>query len=64
MEYQVEMSDEAAAELDSAYLFFLHGTGRKTYRIVFTIFDTDAEVRILHFRHAGQQHKQQNQEDC
>ena len=109
MEYQVETSDEAEAELDSAYLFLLqrspdaairwymgaraaiaslstfprrcplaggnesypnneirqllYGTGRRTYRIVFTIFDNDGEVRVLHFRHGARQQKQNPQAD-
>jgi len=93
MEYQVEMSDEADAELDAAYLFLLqkspdaasrwyigaraainslselprccplarenasypdnevrqllYGTGCSAYRILFMVFDDDAEVRVV-----------------
>jgi plasmid stabilization system protein ParE len=109
MEYRVEISDEAEAELDAAYLFLserspnaafqwyagvrsaikslsmfprrcpvahenasypdkevrqlLYGTGRSTYRIFFMIFEDDAEVRIVQFRHAARPPRQQTQED-
>ena len=109
MEYRVELSDEADAELDAAYLFLLqkspasalrwylgaeaairslsifprrcalarenafypnqevrqlvYGTGRNAYRIVFIVFDDDAEVRILQFRHGARQPRQQAQEE-
>ena len=109
MEYQVETSDEAEAELDAAYLFFLqrspdaamrwymgaraaiaslstfprrcplarenadypsnevrqllYGTGREAYRIIYTIFEDEAEVRILQFRHGARQSRQRDQED-
>jgi plasmid stabilization system protein ParE len=109
MEYRVELSDEAEAELDAAYLFLLqkspdaalrwylgaqtairslsnlphrcpladenafypdqevrrlvYGTGRSAYRILFVIFDDDAEVRIIRFRHGARQLPQQPQEE-
>ena len=109
MEYRVETSDEAEAELDAAYLFFLqkspdaamrwytsaraaiaslstfprrcplarenasypgneirqllYGTGRSAYRILFTVFDDDGEIRVLQFRHGARQPRQQAQKD-
>ncbi len=109
MEYQVELSDEADAELDAAFLFLLqrapkaamrwylgaqaaidslsafprrcplapedasypdnevrqllYGKGRNTYRILFTIFEEDREIRIMQFRHGSRQIRSQDQED-
>jgi plasmid stabilization system protein ParE len=109
MEYQVEVSDEAEAEMDAAYLFLsqrspdaafrwytgaraainslstfprrcplaredasypdnevrqlLYGTGRSAYRILFMVFDDDAEVRVVQFRHGARLPRQQAQKD-
>ena len=109
MEYQVDLSDVAEAELDAAYLSFsqrsldaawrwytgaraaantlsmfprrcplarenddfpnhevrqlLYGKGRNAYRILFIIFEEDAAVRIIHFRHGAQQSQRQAQEE-
>ncbi len=107
MEYQIDMSDEAEAELDAAYLYLsgrsldsayrwyngaqkaipslsnmprrcvlahenslypnnevrqlLYGNGKTTYRILFTIFEEDGLVRVLHFRHGARQSGRSNQ---
>jgi len=109
MEYQVELTDVAEAELDAAYLSFsqksldaawrwykgtlakadtlsmfprrcplarenddfptqevrqlLYGKGHNTYRIVFIVFEEDAVVRIIGFRHGAQGSRQQAQEE-
>ena len=109
MEYRIDLSDEADAELDAAYLFLsnqspdrairwykdirntistlsqfprrcplafedeqypknevrqlLHGKGGGTYRILFTVFEEDEEVRILHVYHGARQMRPRNQED-
>lgn len=100
MEYQVELTDVAEAELDAAYLSFsqksfdaawhwylgartkantlsmfprrcplarenddfpsqevrqlLYGSGRNVYRIIFIVFEEDAVVRVIGFRHGAQ----------
>ena len=109
MEYRIEASDEAEAELDAAYLFLsrqdpdrairwytdihsamftlsqfpgrcplafeneqypanevrqlLYGKGRSIYRILFTIFEEDQEVRVLHVYHSARQIRSQERED-
>ena len=101
MEYQIDISDEAEAELDAAYLYLsgrsldaayrwykgaqeaidslsslphrcilapensqypnnevrqlLYGSGKSVYRILFTVFEEDKLVRVLHFRHGARQ---------
>lgn len=101
MEYRIEFSDEAEAELDAAYLFLsnqdpdqairwykdihsaistlsqfprrcplafeneqyptnevrqlLYGKGRNIYRILFTVFEEEQEVRVLHVYHGARQ---------
>jgi plasmid stabilization system protein ParE len=41
----------------------VYGTGRSAYRILFVVFDDDAEVRIIRFRHGARQLPQQTQEE-
>lgn len=41
----------------------LYGAGRSAYRILFVVFDDDAEVRIIRFRHGARQSRQQAQEE-
>lgn len=109
MEYQIELTDVAEAELDAAYLSFspksldaawrwylgarakantlsmfsrrcplarendefptqevrqlLYGSGRSAYRIIFIVFDEDAVVRVVGFRHGARGPRQQAQEE-
>jgi len=109
MEYQVDLSDIAEAEMDAAYLSFsqksvdaawhwytgaraaantlsrfprrcplarenddfpnhevrqlIYGKGRNAYRILFIIFEEDAAVRVIRFRHGAQGSRQQAQEE-
>ena len=41
----------------------VYGTGRSAYRVLFIIFDDDAEVRVIRFRHGARQSRQRDQED-
>ncbi len=41
----------------------LYGRGRNSYRILFTIFEDEELVRILHIRHAAQQTLGRSQEE-
>ena len=57
------LARESASYPDQEVRQLLYGTGRSAYRILFVIFDDDAEVRVIRFRHGARQSRQQTQEE-